>query len=297
MPQQAPQPSQDYQGPSGYQMPQSYQLPPLDQPGLLPGNVTAQSLNVTPQGIGAATGPMLTSGLVAYKPIPESLLPGTVSSTATAPGAQPASVPTQTNLGAPAINWGPYTLGPDDVVHIAVRNQPEFTGTYVIGRDGMIQFGFIGDVKADGLTKEELAREVETRLKRYVRVPSVYVTIVGFNSKAIYILGLVQSPGKYAMRGDSVKIRDAVIAAGLLLQNAKLRQVYIIKSDPTDPTHRIVNLHDVLFKGKMKDNIDLVHGDIVVVPTTTWGVINDFLGGLLNGGAAKAGRVAALAAL
>lgn len=265
----------------------------------------AQQATLSSQG-SRAFGPVLpaTGGFVAYRPIEESALPSTASSPRASPAptatpaqtAQPANLPTVTNLGAPAINWGPYTLGPDDVVHVAVRNQPEFTGTYVIGPDGKIQFGFIGDVPATGLTKEELARAVEERLKRYVRIPSVYVTIVGFNSKAIYILGRVARPGKYAMRGDSIKIRDAIIAAGLVVDHAKLRNVHIVKSDPANPTYRVVDLFKVLYKGKMEENVDLVAGDIVVIPTTVWGGISDFLNSLLNP-VGRAGSVAALAAL
>ena len=265
-------------------------------PTLLPPN--ALPSNITPPGTDIAAGPGEAAGFVAYQPIVEGLLPrsGQPADQTTTPSSPSVSVPTTTNLGAPAINWGPYTLGPDDVVHVAVRNQPEFTGMYVIGHDGNIQFGFLGDVKADGLTKEELARAVEERLRRYVRVPSVYVTIVGFNSKAIYILGRVQRPGKYAMRGDSVKIRDAVIAAGLMVRHAKLRKVHIVKSDPKDPSFRIVDLQKVLYKGVMKNNIDLVAGDIVVIPTTVWGGINDFLSELISA-SGHAGSVAGLAAL
>jgi polysaccharide export outer membrane protein len=256
----------------------------------------AVSGNLAPPGPELAPGMMPAQGLVAYKPIDQSMLPKGSAISAPAPNATHANLPTSTNLGAPAINWGPYTLGPDDVVHIAVRNQREFTGVYAIGRDGKIQFGFIGDIDANGLTKEELARKVEEALKRYVRVPSVHVTIIGFNSKAIYILGRVSRPGKYAMRGDSIKIRDAVIAAGLVVQHAKLRKVHIVKSHAAKPTYRIVDLHKVLYKGKMEQNVDLVHGDIVVVPTTIWGGVNDFLNGLLSP-TGHAGSVAALSAL
>ena len=259
-------------------------------PNVLPGNIM-------PPGTEPAQGLGQMDGFMAYKPISESVLLRTsVPATETSPATPSVGVPTTTNLGAPAINWGPYTLGPDDVVHIAVRNQPEFTSAYVIGHDGNIQFGFIGDIKADGLTKEELARAVEERLRRYVRVPSVQVTIIGFNSKAIYVLGRVARPGKYAMRGDSVKIRDAVIAAGLVVRHAKLRRVHIVKSDPANPSFRIIDMQKVLYKGVMKENIDLVAGDIVVIPTTVWGGINDFLSELLSP-AGHAGSVAALAAL
>ena len=281
-------------GPGGA-LPDNVRPGELLPPNLLPPNILPG--NITPPGTEAAVGPGEAAGFVAFQPIPEGVLPRTAQPAApSTPASSSVGIPTTTNLGAPAINWGPYTLGPDDVVHIAVRNQPEFTGMYVIGHDGNIQFGFLGDVQADGLTKEKLAHAVEERLRRYVRVPSVYVTIVGFNSKAIYILGRVQRPGKYAMRGDSVKIRDAIIAAGLVIRHAKLRKVHIVKSDPADPSFRVIDLHKVLYKGITKNNIDLVAGDIVVIPTTVWGGINDFLSELISV-PGHAGAAASLAAL
>lgn len=240
--------------------------------------------------------PEANPGLIGYTPIPESMLPSAVApATQTAP-ATAANVPTPTNLGGPSFSVGPYTLGKDDVVLISVQGQPDFSGTFAIGPDGTIQYGFLGDVPADGLTKDELAQVVAERLKRFVRVPSVNVMIVGFNSKAVYILGRVARPGKYAMRGDSVKIRDALIAAGLLVRHAKLRKVHIVKSDPNDPSYRVIDMFKVLYKGKMKHNVDLVNGDIVVVPTTVWGGINDFLNELISP-ASHASRAAAVAAL
>jgi hypothetical protein len=98
------------------------------------------------------------------------------------------------------------------------------------------------------------------------------------------------------MRGDSIKIRDAVIAAGLVTASAALKKVHVIKSDPTDPSVKVVNLKSVLYYGKMKDNIDLVHGDIIVVPSTVWSKINNFLASIVNP-ASKARSVAYLAAL
>jgi len=255
-------------------------------------------LQPVPQGPGPAPGPVTAiPDLVGYKPIPSSMLPVVGMTPAVqSPTAQAAPLPGQTALGGPAMTMGPYTLGQDDVVHIAVSGQPDFTGIFVVGPDGNIQYGAVGDVMTDGLTKDELQTLLTQTLTKYVRTPSVQVTILGFNSKAVYILGEVASPGKYAMRGDSIKIRDALIAAGLMTSNAALEQVHVIKSDPSDPTFTVLNLKKVLFKGIMKDNIDLVHGDIVVVPATLWGRISGFIASLTNP-ASKARSLAYLAAL
>ena len=52
----------------------------------------------------------------------------------------------------------------------------------------------------------------------------------------------------------------------------------------------------VIYDGKMKENVDLVNGDIVVVPTTIWGGISDFLADIINP-ASHAARVAAVTVL
>ena len=91
-----------------------------------------------PQGPGRAVmAPQAPTGLVGYKPIPESMLPGAMNPGANAVGVPQAEMPYPTNLGGPAMTLGPYTLGPDDVVNIAVNGQPDFSGTYVIGADGL----------------------------------------------------------------------------------------------------------------------------------------------------------------
>jgi polysaccharide export outer membrane protein len=262
-----------------------------------PGQVQGHNAAPVPQGPEAILPlPEANPNLLGYRPIPESMLPTSIAPAMSSAPATPANVPTPTNLGGPAYAMGPYTLGKDDVVQIVVQGQPDFTGTFLIGPDGGIQYGFLGDVPAEGLTKDELAQVIAQQLKRFVRVPSVNVIIVGFNSKAVYILGRVARPGKYAMRGDSVKIRDALIAAGLVVRHAKLRKVHIVKSDPSDPSYRVVDMFKVLYKGKMRENVDLVNGDIIVVPTTVWGGINDFLTELIAPGS-HAARAAAVAAL
>jgi polysaccharide export outer membrane protein len=198
-----------------------------------------------------------------------------------APVPHPAPVPTATTMGGPT-TLGPYTLGRDDVVQIDVAGQPDFSGVYLVGHDGNIQYGYVGDVQADGLTKEELVEVLTNQLKQYVRTPSVFVSIVGFNSKAVYIVGAVAQPGKYAMRGDTVKIRDALIAAGLLADNAALSRVHVIKADKTKPVKRLANLKEVLYRGRLQDNVDLVNGDVIVVPWTVWSRVTKFISGFVN---------------
>jgi polysaccharide export outer membrane protein len=176
----------------------------------------------------------------------------------------------------------PYTLGKEDVLDILVQNQPEFSGLFVIGPDGKIQYSFVGDVQAEGLTKEELKQVLIEKLDKFVKFPVVSVAIAEYNSKTVYILGEVFRPGRYPLKGDVISLRNAVVEAGLPTRDAALRRVYIFKSDTEKLQYKKVDLFKVLYRGRPKDNIELVSGDIVVVPSTVPSEINRALANILS---------------
>ena len=272
-----------------------------------------------------------SGGIIGYKPIPNSAIEAAMSGTsapaqavAAYPSAAPGSLTFNGGVGgvpegvstpiAPAsgaagaqgqlplsyqfglVGEGFYTLGRDDVVQIDVRGQPEFSGIFVVGFDGRLQYSYLGDIPVAGLTKFELQQVLEKLLVKYIRVPSVSVTIVGYNSKVVYVIGEVSRPGKFIMRGDAIKLREAILAAGLPTRQAALSRVHVIKPHLDDPEIRIINIKRILYKGELKDDVDLHTGEIVVIPSTVMSKINDFVAGLFSP-INRAARIAAIAAL
>ena len=258
-----------------------------------------------------APGP--SGNIIGYKPISNDSLGAIVAQPAasqaypavSSPGTQqagttaPSGGTTQPNPTLPAVYLtgilgdGPYTLGRDDVIRIEVRSQPEFSGDFVVGFDGRIQYNYLGDIPIAGLTKYEVQQVLEKLLEKYVRVPVVTVQIVAYNSKVVYVIGEVNRPGKFIMRGDAIKLREAILAAGLPTHAAALSRVHVIKPDLNDPRVRVINVKRILYKGKLKDDVDLFPGEIVVVPATVLSAANQFLSALLS----PASRVATAAAL
>ncbi len=253
-----------------------------------------------------SSGSSASSNIIGYKPISESALssglPGSASSQSrgTTLGVSEQSKAGKAKLPSAYLTGilgdGPYTLGRDDAIHVDVRSQPEFSGDYVVGFDGRIQYNYIGDVPVGGLTKYEVQQVLEKLLGKYIRVPSVTVTIVAYNSKVVYVIGEVNHPGKFVMRGDAIKLREAILAAGLPTHDAALGRVHVIKPDLNDPHVRVVNMKRILYQGQLKDDVDLYPGEIVVVPSTVLSKVNDFLASLLSP-ITRAASVAALAAL
>ena len=162
-----------------------------------------------------------------------------------------------------------YTLGIDDVLTIIVRNQPDFSGRFVIDPDGKIQYPFVGDIPAAGITKDQLKQTIIDRLKKYVRYPELAVMISEYRSKAIYVFGYVHSPGKYAMKGDKITVKEAVVAAGLPTADGAIKRVYVIRpsefTEDGKPHKRKVNLKKLMNEGQSVEDFMLEPGDTLIV--------------------------------
>lgn len=162
-----------------------------------------------------------------------------------------------------------YTLGPDDLVEIAVMRHPEFSGVYPINSEGKLQYKFVGDIDVNGLTKAQLEDKLAEILKVYVNNPNIDVTVIEYRSKVFYVLGEVTAPGKYYMRAESITVREALFEAGLPLSSAAMRKCRIITPRASGkPKVRKVNVYEILYGGNLRRNVLMQPGDVLYVPST-----------------------------
>jgi len=166
-------------------------------------------------------------------------------------------------------NLSHYTLGKTDIIEIAVLRHPEVSGQYVINNEGNIQYEFIGDVQVEGMTKDEVKDVVTQKVSTYIISPELTVKIVGYNSKIVYVVGEVGRPGKIYMRGDTITVREALVQAGLPLLSAKTAKSSLITpSADGHPALKNVNVHKLLYKGDLRENLVMKPGDTLYVPPT-----------------------------
>lgn len=89
-----------------------------------------------------------------------------------------------------------YHLGPGDDLDIKVLGAENLSGAYTVADNGTISFPLIGNVKAAGLTRAQVERELAQQLRDgYVRDPRVSVSVTKY--RPFYIYGEVTKPGKY----------------------------------------------------------------------------------------------------
>jgi len=162
-----------------------------------------------------------------------------------------------------------YTLGADDVIQIVVMRHPEVSGEYTINKEGKIQYEFVGDVILAGLTKEQAIDILSKKLSVYIIKPEISLKIAAYNSKIVYVVGEVANPGKIPMHGDTITVRDALLAAGLPLITAASDSASIFTpSDTGKVVRKKVNVDALLYKGDLRENYVLRPGDCLYVPAT-----------------------------
>jgi polysaccharide export outer membrane protein len=99
---------------------------------------------------------------------------------------------------------------------------------YQVGSNGNIDIPLLGDVKAAGLTKEQLQASLKEKLSSYIKDPAVSVRFSDFK---INVLGEVKLPGTHSFDKDRVTIIDAISAAGDLTDFGKRSDIVVIREE------------------------------------------------------------------
>lgn len=164
------------------------------------------------------------------------------------------------------------SLGKSDVLSISVYDEPDLSLQGIpIRPDGNISFPLIGDVKAAGLTVDELSSTLTERLRRYVLEPKVSVIVQEFNSLSYTIYGEVVRPGAYTLARD-VTIAEAIAQAGGLnkgqfratsVEVADLTHAFISRNGKPLP----VDFVRLLRNGDLRFDVTLQPGDFISIPS------------------------------
>lgn len=155
-------------------------------------------------------------------------------------------------------------LGAGDVVEVRVYQEKDLSGLYRLASDGTFRFPLVGDVKAEGMTPGELGDALTQRLRDgYLRDPQVSVLVKEFNSKKIFVLGMVAKPGTFPYE-DDMTIVQAVTLAGGLTPQAEKNGLVLTRTVEGAEVKFVVPLERI---GMGREpNVVLQPGDIIFVP-------------------------------
>ncbi len=166
------------------------------------------------------------------------------------------------------INQYKYLIGPGDTLNIFVWGNPEISGAYIVRPDGMLTTSLVDDIPASGRTPTELAGSIEARLAEYVRDPIVSVIVQGFvgpYSEQVRVIGEAQQPMAINYR-ENMTLLDVMVAVGGLTDFADGNDARLIRVVNGQQRAYGLNLGNLLRDGEIGDNVDILPGDIIIIP-------------------------------
>jgi len=163
-----------------------------------------------------------------------------------------------------------YLIGAGDVVNIFVWRNPEVSGTFVVRPDGMITTSLVEDIPVSGKTPTELARTIEEILSTYLREPVVTVTVnnfVGPFSEQIRVIGEASEP-KSINYTQQMTLLDVMIRVGGLTEFADGNDAILVRVENGEQKQYEIYIEDLIKNGEISANVDVLPGDIIVIPET-----------------------------
>jgi len=155
-----------------------------------------------------------------------------------------------------------YLIGDEDVLQLSVWGNPELNVQVPVRPDGMISFPLVGDVKATGVSPQELKTILEKDLSKYVKDPTVSVIVTSINSFKVYVIGegITTTSGVITLKRNTSLLQ--LIAQLGSLKNADLENSFILRNDKklTNDFSRLVR------KGDISQDIQLAPNDVVFIP-------------------------------
>ncbi len=119
-------------------------------------------------------------------------------------------------------------------------------------------------MQAAGMTPMHLSDEIVQRLKKFINDPSVTVTVMGVNSKRIFLIGEIGKPGEEPLT-PGLTVLQAIASAGGLTPYANGKKIYILRGTAGKQQKIPFDYKKALKEGNLQ-GVTLLSGDTIVVP-------------------------------
>ena len=159
----------------------------------------------------------------------------------------------------------PYRIGVEDSLQISVWKEPELSMPVAVRPDGVITLPLVNDIRVVGLTTKDLQELLTEKLKPYVNDPQVTVILREIKSRKVYLAGKIGRPGPYLLSGRKTAL-ELIVEGGGLAQFAKAGSIYVVRNQDGHSTRMHFAYKKALSGKDPKADIELMPGDMVVVP-------------------------------
>jgi polysaccharide biosynthesis/export protein len=181
--------------------------------------------------------------------------------------AQPADSSGGNPVSAPAANTlDEYKIGAGDVLKITVWHEPDASlPSAIVLPNGRISVPLLHDIEVAGLTVPQLEKLLAERFSSFIDTPEVSVVVTGANSKKIYLSGKVKKEGPLPYTYE-MTVMQALTEAGGVTDFAKKKGIYVLRTENGRQFKLPFDYAAVLKGEHLETNIQLIPGDMIVVP-------------------------------
>jgi polysaccharide export outer membrane protein len=166
-----------------------------------------------------------------------------------------------------APNPAEYVITAGDLVLVTVFETQELQKEARVGARGFITLPLLGPVQVMGLTSAEAERKIEDLYRaKYLHDPHVAIYIKEQQGQKVTVVGSVKKPGTYDYPARRRLLDALALAEGLDDKAGKTVQVRRVMDDPNNPATFLVDMDELVQKGRTELNLEIKSGDVVYVP-------------------------------
>ncbi len=120
-------------------------------------------------------------------------------------------------------------LEPGDEIEVQFLYWPELDDTQRIRRDGRISLQLVENIKAAGLTPEELSQKLEDLHRDKLKEPAIKVILRERAARQIMVGGEVMQPGAIELAGSMTPLEAIMAAGGYKRLSADISKVVVFR--------------------------------------------------------------------
>jgi protein involved in polysaccharide export with SLBB domain len=156
-----------------------------------------------------------------------------------------------------------YIMGPGDEVVIQLYGKQNDIYRLTVSRNGNVQFPELGPISIAGLNFDDAKKLLQKRIKNQIIGVESSISLGGLRSMRIFVLGDAYKPGSYEVSSLST-ITNALFVSGGIKTIGSLRNIQLKRRGKLISS---LDLYDLLLKGDTSNDLRLLPGDVVFIPS------------------------------
>lgn len=169
-------------------------------------------------------------------------------------------------ISVSTVEAGKYTVGVGDIIEISILKPEQTTTRVTVSPGGEISVPYLGSIKVQGRTINEIQRTIQYRLAHgYLKYPVITVSLIESRSRNFTISGEIVNPGTYPLR-DNTTVLKAISIAGGFTRFGSSSKVKILRPRKDKPGYIKIKVNlKAIMDGDAEADIEIQPGDIIVI--------------------------------